>query len=67
MALAAALNSEIMTNLTSADTVLPGGGRGGDGGGGVRKESSGPPDTGRQLGTLGTPGPGAKFWRKMRR
>ena len=37
MALAAALNSGIVTNLTSPDTVLPGGwqglGRGGDGGG----------------------------------
>ena len=68
MALAAALNSEIVTNLTSPDTVLPGGCWRGSAGvmvvAGVRKESSGPPVTGRQL---GTPGPGAKFWRKMRR
>ena len=67
MALAAGLNSEIVTNLTSPDTVLPGGCWRGSAGGmvvaGVRKESSGPPVT-RQL---GTPGPGAKFWRKMRR
>ena len=56
MALAAGLNSEIVTNLTSPDTVLPGGCWRGSAGvmvvAGVRKESSGPPVT-RHAGSRG--------------